>query len=232
MPSLSIVSWNIQQGGGSRVSLICSALIEKSYDIVMLSEFKNNHNGEKIKINLLNAGYKYQAISNAKKDENTVFVASKHACEYKTYAEADPNYTNNIINVKFSAFNLMAVYLPHKKKHNLFQFIIQETAANLAPTIIVGDYNTGHNYIDQKGDSFWYQPELQALESNYFKDAFRYINKNSEEYSWFSHQGNGYRYDHTYVHEQLLAVVKNCYYLHEWRQNKLSDHSPMVIELG
>jgi exodeoxyribonuclease III len=229
---LKIISWNIQQGGGSRILPIGHALIAGNFDIIVLSEFKNNENGRKIQEILTKAGYTFQINTKAFSDENTVLIASKHAGQAQIYEKADPNFTHNIATAKFSAFNLMGVYLPHKKKHNLLPFITHEIASSEVPYIVVGDYNIGHNFIDQKGDSFWYQAELQAFEKAGMRDAFRQINGKAEEYSWFSHQGNGYRYDHTYVHESLVPIVKNCYYLHEWRQNKLSDHSPMVLELG
>lgn len=220
------------QGGGNRILPITNALLAGSYDIIALSEFKNNNSGQKIREILLKNGFFNQFVTNAKSDENSVMIASKFNGEIELYPDADPQFSNNIITVKFAAFNLMAVYLPHKKKHQLLPFISNSVQKSQQPFIIMGDYNTGHNFIDQKGDSFWYQAELQAFERNGYNDAFRYKWGKSEEYSWFSHQGNGFRYDHTYVHESLLPIVKNCYYLHEWRQNKISDHSPMVLELG
>lgn len=229
---LKIISWNIQQGGGSRVFPISEALINGGFDIIVLSEFKNNENGLKIKVNLTKAGYIFQSTTNAKPDENSVLIASKFASKTEIYPTADPVFTNNIVTAQFSAFNLMGVYLPHKKKHSLLPFITQEISKSEAPFIVVGDYNIGHNFIDQKGDSFWYQSELQTFEKTGMVDAFRLINGKVDEYSWFSHQGNGFRYDHTYLQESLVPIVKNCYYLHEWRQNKLSDHSPMVLEVG
>jgi exodeoxyribonuclease III len=229
---LKIISWNIQQGGGSRTLLISNALVNGNFDIIVLSEFKNNENGRKIQEILAKSGFHYQINTKAFSDENSVIIASKHKGEGQLYENADPIFTNNIATAKFSAFNLMGVYLPHKKKHNLLHFITNEISKSDVPFIVVGDYNIGHNFIDQKGDSFWYQAELQAFEKTGMVDTFRLKNGKAEEYSWFSHQGNGFRYDHTYVHESLTPIVKNCYYLHEWRQNKLSDHSPMVLELG
>ncbi len=229
---LKIISWNIQQGGGSRVISITNALLSNNCDIIVLSEFKNNESGRKIKEILFKNNYTFQSVSNAKPEENSVLIASKYASETVHYENADPNFSNNIITAKFSAFNLIGVYLPHKKKHQLLPFITDLVKATKQPFIVVGDFNIGHNFIDQKGDSFWYQAELQAFEKVGMVDAFRYKNGKAEEFSWFSHQGNGFRYDHTYAHESLIPIVKNCYYLHEWRQNKLSDHSPMVLELG
>jgi exodeoxyribonuclease III len=227
-----ILSWNIQQGGGSRTSMIINALANAQLDIIILSEFKNNAQGKIIQESLLKYGFSYQGTTDALSSDNTVFIASKHPCEFEKYAAADPLFTHNILTAKFAAFNIMGVYLPHKKKHSLLPFITNLVQKESTPFVIAGDYNTGKNYVDQKGDSFWYQSELIQLEKANYMDAFRLKNGDMEAYSWFSHQGNGFRYDHTYVHEDLTTIVKNCYYLHDWRQDKWSDHAPMVLELG
>jgi exodeoxyribonuclease III len=228
----SILSWNILQGGGSRIPIIINAFKQLSTDVLILSEFRNNASGKLIKESLYKIGYTCFGETKAYGNDNSVLIASKHICTFELYPESDPVYSQNIITANFSAFNIMGVYLPHKKKHQLFPFITKLVSNSATPFIVAGDYNTGKNFIDQKGDSFWYQSELLQFENEHYVDAFRTINGNMETYSWFSHQGNGFRYDHTYVHESLKPIIKNCTYLHDWRQNKWSDHAPMLLELG
>jgi len=97
--------------------------------------------------------------------------------------------------------------------------------------ILAGDINTGKNGIDQAGKSFWYTDKLEALEAAGYVDAFRSKHGDREEYSWYSHQGNGYRYDHTYVHEALIPFIQDCDYSHTEREAKLSDHALMLLDL-
>jgi exodeoxyribonuclease III len=229
---LKILSWNIQQGGGSRSMAICQALANSGAHIIQLSEFKNNANGAFIKAQLQQAGFIFQFFTAASSDQNSVLIASKINGEILLFPEADPVFQHNIIGVQFSAFTLLSVYMPHKKKHTLFTAVSVFCKNATLPVILVGDYNTGINHVDQKGDSFWYQPEILNLPKLGLHDAFRHLHGSVEEYSWFSHQGNGYRYDHTYLSQDLLPVIKNCYYLQAWRENGLSDHSPMFLEIG
>ena len=126
----------------------------------------------------------------------------------------------------------MGVYLPHKKKHVLFDFIHSHLASSSRPYIVTGDFNSGINQIDQTGNSFWYEDKLKALDHIGYKDAFRHVHGGIKEYSWYSHQGNGFRYDHTYVHESLLPIVTSCHYLHDCRETKITDHSAMLLSLG
>lgn len=226
------MSWNIRQGGGTRVEGIIRAVRQMNPHILILSEFRNNERGSTIRNKLLQLGFIFQSVSAAHPSENSVLIASKFPGNTQLYAYQDYDYKHNMLRYDLEAFNIIGVYLPHKKKHKLFDLIQSQTDGIPKPFIIAGDFNTGKNFVDQKGDSFWYTSELKALEDSGYKDAFRLINNDVEEYSWYSHQRNGYRYDHTYVHEDLEPIIKNCYYEHQYREEKLSDHSPMVLELG
>lgn len=213
--------------------MIYKHMIESKADIFCLSEYRNNEKGVKLRDAFLKEGYRYQCVTQAKSDVNSVAIFSRLPYNSELYDKSiDDNYSQNIVSAHFEAFSVMSVYLPHKKKHQLLKSITQITAKSDKPFIVVGDYNTGKNYVDQKGNSFWYEDELLSFEASGNEDAFRLVNGGIKEYSWFSHKGNGYRYDHTYVAQDLVPLVKNCYYLHDWRERKLSDHSPMVLELG
>jgi len=98
--------------------------------------------------------------------------------------------------------------------------------------LFVGDFNSGKQFIDQKGDSFWYSESFEKMEELDYVDAWRLKHDDTKEFSWYSHQGNGYRYDHIYVHKNIAQVVLSCEYEHAWRMRKLSDHSPMFLVLG
>ncbi|MBT8220492.1 MAG: hypothetical protein KJP00_11740 [Bacteroidia bacterium] len=228
---IDVLSWNIQQGGGSRTVGIIQSLVDSKAHIIVLSEFRNNRHGKLIRESLQKARFKYQYLTEAPAQKNTVFIASKVEAKPWYFRDYDPNYPDNIIGLDFGAFALYGMYLPHKKKHALFDLLISEVQEH-TPSILVGDFNSGKNFIDQAKDSFWYTDKLEKLESLDMVDAFRAKQGQIKEYSWYSHRGNGYRYDHTYVHKMLLPMVHDCRYIHEWRENRLSDHSPMVLTLN
>lgn len=228
---IKFLSWNIQQGGGSRVRGIINFIIRQKAHIVVLSEFRNNDSGLFIRQKLLENGYHFQTVSLEPSDTNSVLIASRLASNSRLFVTSGLDHAHTVIAADFPAFHLYGVYLPHKKKHKLFE-LLQKEVEDHSPALVMGDFNTGKNFIDQKGDSFWYTSELKSFEETGMIDAFRYVQGDVEAYSWFSHQGNGYRYDHIYVNEDLLPVIKNCDYLHEAREKKLSDHSPMILDLG
>jgi len=229
---LLILSWNIQQGGGSRHLKILRAIEKENPHVLVFSEYRNNKNGETIKKALHKMGYTHQIIPETTKQKNAVLLASKIDFMGSWFPHCDPTYPHSIVKAEFDSFELYGCYLPHKKRHVLVPFLQQEIERSTKPSIIVGDLNIGINKVDQKGTSFWYQDELQSLFDSGIKDAFRIIQGDVKEYSWYSHKGNGYRYDHTYVQDVLEDIVKDCYYLHSYREQKYADHSPMILEIG
>lgn len=226
---MKILSWNLQQGGGSRIKNILQAIAELNAEVLLFSEFQNQ-NHRKYFEPLLRLGYSFQYRSAAADRKNTVYIASKIAGSSRIYDTSDYEYADCVMSLRLGVFDVWSVYMPHKKKHRLFDLMQGELP--LYPSIVSGDYNTGINGVDQVGDSFWYEDDLKALESIRYRDAFREMHGSLREYSWYSHRGNGYRYDHTYLHEDLLPILKGCRYIHEWRNAGWSDHSPMLLELG
>jgi len=222
------LSWNIRQGGGTRTRSIIKSLIQRGSSVIVLSEYRNNNNGRLIRNELLKADYLFQYAGHSPKNVNSVFIGSKIPCDFSQFPNADKNYPGNLISAKFELFELYGMYLPHKEKHLWFDFL--NTVND--PSIMVGDMNSGINGLDQKGASFWYEKDLIELHDKGIIDAFRLIHRSKKEYSWYSHQGNGYRYDHSLVHRSLKSVVKDCFYIHDWREGGLSDHSPMVLQLS
>lgn len=229
---LKILSWNIQQGGGSRILKISDAIGKIAPEIFTLSEFRNNKNGITLRNYFLNQGYNHQCVAQASSDKNGVIICSKLPFNAEHFPKADPTYSHGVIKARFEAFSLYGVYLPHKKKHVLFDFLLKEIEQSDLPCVIAGDYNSGINHVDQKGNSFMYSDFFPKAGKLGYLDAFRERHGQVKEYSWYSHQGNGYRYDHTYIHEDLKPILRDCYYLHEYREKKYADHSPMILELG
>jgi exodeoxyribonuclease III len=228
----SVFSWNILQGGGSRLLSILHEIDKIKPTVLVFSEYHNNESGISLRQGILRQGYRHQLVTNAAPSENSVLIASMLPCDSEQHPTSDKEFGSNIISAHFELFSIMGVYLPHKKKHTLFDFILDHVEQSTKPYIIVGDYNSGINGIDQSGDSFWYEDKMKALQSKGYIDAFRLKNGDTRAYSWYSHQGNGFRYDHTFLHHSLQGIVTECKYIHELRERKISDHSPMYLKLG
>lgn len=72
---------------------------------------------------------------------------------------------------------------------------------------------------------------IKGLEEHGFRDAFRSLHGfEQREPSWvWQRSGGGYRLDHLIVSREVAVPV--CGYLHQWRDEGLSDHSPLVAHI-
>lgn len=228
---MRLLAWNIQQGGGSRIHLIADRIALRKADVIVLSEFKNHAKGALLRNRLMQHGYIHQFVTGAKQALNSVLIASNKACHFHHYMSEIQDFPQSLISAEFEDFILFGLYLPHKKKHTLFEFLFKRIKSLEKPVVLAGDFNTGINFIDQRGDSFWYTEHLKHLIDLGFIDAFRFVHGDRRDYSWYSSRGNGYRYDHIWFHKDLAGRIKQCDYFHHDRTDKLSDHSPMYLDI-
>ncbi len=109
--------------------------------------------------------------------------------------------------------------------------------------IICGDWNIAHKKIDiknwrgnQKNSGFlpeeraWMDDLFGPLE---FVDAFRVVNQQEEQYTWWSNRGQayaknvGWRIDYQVITPGLKDKVKNAAI---YKDERFSDHAPLIIE--
>ena len=64
-----------------------------------------------------------------------------------------------------------------------------------------------------------------------FIDTYKIKNPNQLEYSWVGRTGNGYRYDYAFFHKNSSLNLIDCFFLHTIRENKLSDHSALILKI-
>jgi exodeoxyribonuclease III len=64
------------------------------------------------------------------------------------------------------------------------------------------------------------------------KEAWRTLNGDQREYSWISNRHHGFRIDHAFPSPALLPRLIGAKYSHTERQQKISDHSLLIVELA
>ena len=75
------------------------------------------------------------------------------------------------------------------------------------------------------------QALVRGLERFGYRDAFRTLHGYAERSAtWAWPTGGGYRLDHLIVSARV--EVERCEYRHEWRTDRLSDHSGLVADLA
>ena len=228
-----ITNWNIRHGGGKRTREIIDVIKDnKRSDVFILTEFRNNSNKDVFEETFKFFGFKNIITTNSDSKTNSILIASKE--EYKVeFFDSLKDHKQRVVKIKSSKLSIYGCYFPQQKlKKDVFEFLLKELARNKDENIIIaGDLNTGKHYIDEKGASFYCSEYLYELEKEGMVDAWRLINGNKKEYSWYSSAGNGFRIDHFFVTNSLKNSVAECFYNHSYRENKFSDHSLMSLKL-
>ncbi|MCC6659434.1 MAG: endonuclease/exonuclease/phosphatase family protein [Phycisphaerales bacterium] len=100
------------------------------------------------------------------------------------------------------------------------------------PHVMIGDFNSGRHHLDEAGATFTLTAALGMIASLGYIDAWRHVNGQAREFTWYSHLGGGFRIDHALVSASAGPRVRDCRYSHPERENDLSDHSVLLLDLA
>lgn len=109
--------------------------------------------------------------------------------------------------------------------------------------ILCGDWNIAHKEIDLKNwranqNYSGFLPEERAWLDQLFGllgwvDAFRVVNAEAEQYTWWSHRGQawaknvGWRIDYQIITPGLAETVRTAAI---YREQRFSDHAPLIMD--
>ena len=225
---MKLLALNIRQGGGTRIAAICSYLIAQDCDALVISEFKRNARGDQLIEALRQAGFSHVHHNKTDSKQNTVMLATKQA---STLSKIDgcPNEWS-IIGINWAGIQLIGTYFPQRKdKADVFSKLEDIASSNI---LAIGDFNTGSNTLDTEAAKFHCADEFLSLANRTLTDLWRAHNGEvTQEYSWYSNAGNGFRIDHALAGKHVTDQCVNCYYDHSTRET-LTDHSALIVELS
>jgi exodeoxyribonuclease-3 len=100
--------------------------------------------------------------------------------------------------------------------------------------ILGGDYNViSRNHRPLHPGFLPFELDLlEALHEQGLTDAHQYLRPDDQEYSWIGRTGDGYRYDYFNVGSALTEHIDAANYLHETRQQRLTDHAAVSMSLN
>ena len=61
-------------------------------------------------------------------------------------------------------------------------------------------------------------------------DAWRLINGDKKEYTWYSNVGNGFRLDYSFITQDIAKKVSDVQHSHIEREMRYSDHSSLIVK--
>jgi len=158
------------------------------------------------------------------------------------------------IQADYEGFSVASIYLPSGTSGEVRQVLKMDFLKRLSNDllrkkrdgreyIICGDWNMCHKEVDLKNwkanrkNSGFLPEEREWLDELYgtigFRDAFREVNKEDGQYSWWSNRGQarannvGWRLDYQVVTPGLAdKVIKASIF----RDKSFSDHAPVIID--
>lgn len=242
----SFFCWNINNPSLKRARNQAAWLRKQSADVFVLTECKHSEGCNFLEKYFQTFGY-YVVFSKPEKNEYGVMIISKHKLTKSIFSNHIDYLQSRVISVKVPFFNdeleVIGIYVPsrdssYEKKERKKRFIkkmisVLEKENNPIRRVFCGDFNVlepkhiPHYPIYEN----WEYDFYSNLTKYQLKDAFRHLSPEIQEYSWVGRKGDGYRYDHFFVTSDLIPLVQKCYYYHEPREMKLSDHSALISTL-
>jgi exodeoxyribonuclease-3 len=252
---MKIISYNVNGIRAAVKKGFVEWLVAADPDVICLQEIKAQK--EQLDLGLFEAaGYPYHYwFSAQKKGYSGVAILCKKKPQNIIYGTGitSMDFEGRNLRVDFPEVSIMSLYLPsgtniqrleHKFEYmDLFRAYIDELKKEKSNLVICGDYNICHEAIDihdpvRNKNVSGFLPEERAWMGAFLKsgftDAFRALNTEPHQYSWWSYRANsrannkGWRLDYTLVSDTLKQKIKRALILKEAVH---SDHCPVLLEL-
>jgi exodeoxyribonuclease-3 len=252
---MKIISYNVNGIRAAVKKGFVEWLVAADPEVICLQEIKAQK--EQLDLGLFEAaGYPYHYwFSAQKKGYSGVAILCKKKPQNIIYGTGitSMDFEGRNLRVDFPEVSIMSLYLPsgtniqrleHKFEYmDLFRAYIDELKKEKSNLVICGDYNICHEAIDihdpvRNKNVSGFLPEERAWMGAFLKsgftDAFRALNTEPHQYSWWSYRANsrannkGWRLDYTLVSDTLKQKIKRALILKEAVH---SDHCPVLLEL-
>lgn len=231
-----IVSWNVQglKGGADKVA---TALLDERPSLIALQEYCS---GAKAAVVESRLGV-YGLVPFKRPARERFFRTIIFAPSTARLAPSPPELPENDpfwVDVRFDGIGISAAhiaipaYAELRKMHWQVAFAIVASNAN-TPHLLIGDLNTTRRDIDQVGASIPGDHYLRELEAAGWSEAWRTVHPEPEprEYSWYHELGSGFRFDQAWLSPTLTPHLVGTYMNHGVREQRLSDHSMLVVDI-
>ncbi len=231
---LRLLAWNIRQGGGARLPAIIEALARHDADILVISEYRGGDSANRLCAALAGLGYRHQTGLGPPPGRNGVLIAARRPFrEHGAVSTAVPE-PYRMVRVELAGLQLCGIYMPNLlRKVPYWEALIAALAAAAdGPALAIGDFNTCRAYVDEPGAIDATAHYMDKAEAIGFCDLWRRRYPEGREFSWYSTRGNGFRIDHAFVSPALAARARVVRYSHQERLAGLSDHAPLILDVG
>jgi exonuclease III len=258
MVSISLLSWNVA-GRVRRLPEQAERIVAAAPDVVCLQEVIASTAAEWTRL-LSDAGFSHLALADSEpaladgrmRPRPTLTAARR---PFEVVDVPGLPWPERVLATRLDGVEIVNVHSPVSPSPGLAKVLTHEAVfAHVAngdgPRVVCGDLNTPRKeHADGRVWTFardrygrlrpdrgerWDAAELaliRGLEEHGFRDAFRDRHgPEARELSWeWPRWGGGYRLDHLVVSAEV--EVTELSYLHDWRREGLSDHSPLLARI-
>ena len=205
-----------------------------------LSEFRESATSQSIAKHLHDLGLKHQltTVDASDRGRNYLCLASRDRLEAQP-ASGILASSGRWLHAKTESMDVILVHVPNRSAEK-WQFhdgvVARFAGLKGRPAICFGDTNTGKPNLDDETNFFNGQEAewFQRINDAGWVDVWRQRNPEGREYTWYSHQGNGFRLDQLFASRGFADSISNVQ--HDWgdggRDAKLSDHAAITFEIG
>ena len=238
--SLAVLTLNVCSPSLERAERQLEWLDKRPEHVFVLTEISGGAGSELIAERLRGAGWSVH-FSTPRDRERGVMVGSR--VTVGSDGDAPATYLpERVQTVSVGGVEVIGVYAPSRdesvektarKRRFLAELLTALGERRPARTILIGDLNIVER-SDRGADRVfqdWEYELYEELPAIGWMDAYRALHADRVELSWADSDGRGFRFDHTFITADLRERLGRCEYIHETRENDLSDHSAMVIEL-
>jgi exodeoxyribonuclease-3 len=226
-------------------------------DVVCLQETKMQ-TAEDAAMQHILPGYHAYYYDAQKKGYSGVAILTKTKPDHVHYGIGWETADNEgrYIQADFGKLSIASLYLPSgssgpDRQAIKFQFldhylpILQKKRHDGRHYILCGDWNIAHKQIDLKNwrsnqkNSGFLPEERQwlttVLDEVGYVDAFRVLNQEADQYTWWSFRGQawaknvGWRIDYQIISPELAANLQAASI---YKAQRFSDHAPLIIDYG
>lgn len=258
---MRLLTWNLRHGGGPRnMPAIALSILDHRPDAVILTEYRRTTGGQ-IGAVLADHGLSRQVCTDPPPGRNGILIAARAAAHIPArpsrpadaqaplfHAAAPPTtwartrharatrHRITELDLPDLELSIAAVHIPpdgDPTRESVFQSAVQTASERRdRPFVLMGDFNAGRHHLDEEGATFSCTRLLGTLAALGYADAWRTLNPAGREFTWFSHEGSGFRIDHCFLSPPLAGRLSACRHSHKERQSGLSDHSMLLVDLA
>lgn len=248
---MRLLALNLRSGGNSgTIAPIVRRVSYLDAEIAIFSEYRNTSAGAMLRDELQRIGLAYHAFTETTGNGVLIAATESFAALQNPFGLANDEYPNAVLLAKFASFQLYGVYLPgqDRKRVHLRCLIAAARRHNEAGdnAICIGDLNSGRNETDieinvrsgRLRDEFSTADLYAELEQEW-TEAWAHLHPEQYEFSWYPFRRDpdyrsyaGWRIDKALISQKLLPLLEAAEYDHIFRQERLSDHSALLVDLA